>query len=142
MHYGKPSERRVALPGKTIFPTQHTFQMLEAANSGQRIHSSTVFDGSVDGEFYDVVAFIAGPTKAEAAPDLTDVPGGSDLSKMKSWNVVIAYYLHGAPQEIPEYEFGFVLYENGVAADLVMDYSDFSLQGTLSRVDTLPDSGC
>ena len=142
VRYGLPSERKVALPGKTIFPTQHTFEMLEAAQNGQRIHSSTVFDGSVDGEFYDVVAFIAGPTKANRAPDLSDVPGSDGFSDMKSWQVVIAYYLHGAPQEMPEYEFGFVLYENGVAADLVMDYSDFSLQGRLSRIDTLPDAGC
>lgn len=142
VQYGKPKQKRIALPGKTIFPTQHTFEMLEAANSGQRLLSSTVFDGSVDGEFYDVVAFISAPIKKEKQADLSAVTGGKDLAQMKSWNVVIAYYLHGASEEIPEYEFGFVLYENGVAADLLMDYSDFSLQGTLSSVETLPDSGC
>lgn len=142
VQYGQPADLKVELPGKTIFPTQHTFQMLEAANSGQKMHSSTVFDGSVDGEFYDVVAFISGPIAAAQRPDLSDVPGGDDFSGMKSWNVLIAYYLHGTQEEVPEYEFAFVLYENGVAADLVMDYSDFSLSGTLSSVETLPDSGC
>ncbi len=142
VHYGQPADLKVELPGKTIFPTQHTFQMLEAANSGQKMHSSTVFDGSVDGEFYDVVAFISGPITAAQQPDLSDVPGGDDFSGMKSWNVLIAYYLHGTQEEVPEYEFAFVLYENGVAADLVMDYSDFSLSGRLSSVEALPDSGC
>ncbi len=140
--YGAPTDRIVALPQKTIFPTQHTFEMLKAATKGEKIVSSTVFDGSIDGEFYDVVAFISGPPKAEGKPNLNDVPGADDLAKMKSWNVMIAYYLHGKESEVPEYEFGFILYENGVAADLVMDYSDFSLSGTLSRVDTLPDTGC
>ena len=142
VRYGAPEERLVPLPDKTIFPTQHTFQMLEAAKKGQKIHSSTVFDGSVDGEFYDVVAFIAGPASQAKMSAISSIPGGDDLQKMKNWNVVIAYYPHGADQELPEYEFSFVLFENGVASDLVMDYSDFSLQGALSSVESLPDSGC
>jgi len=36
----------------------------------------------------------------------------------------------------------FKLYANGVSRDLLMDYGDFSLKGTLVKLDFLPEDNC
>ena len=36
----------------------------------------------------------------------------------------------------------FVLYENGVTRDLVMDYGDYKLAGTLKAVEALEQQPC
>ena len=45
-------------------------------------------------------------------------------------------------EELPEQELSMDLQENGVATRLVLDFGEFSLNGTLESIEYLPDAGC
>ena len=45
-------------------------------------------------------------------------------------------------EELPTYQMSFTLYENGVTNDLVMDYGDYALSGSLEEIEPLADQGC
>ncbi len=56
------------------------------------------------------------------------------------WPVDIAYFDEAATggEDVPEYRISFKLHENGMSRDLVMDYGDFSMKGTLVNLSMFP----
>jgi hypothetical protein len=63
------------------------------------------------------------------------------------WPVDIAYFdeTGNEGEEVPEYRIHFKLHENGMSRDLMMDYGDFSMKGTLVNLSLFPvpaDKGC
>ena len=55
------------------------------------------------------------------------------VAKEQFWPVDIAYFDEKSEggEDTPEYRISFKLYENGLTRDLIMDYGDFSIKGTL-----------
>ena len=45
-------------------------------------------------------------------------------------------------EEMPSYQMQFTLYENGVTNDLLMDYGDYALSGSLTEIEPLDDPDC
>lgn len=142
IHYQEPKSIEIEIPRDIIFPTEHTFALINAALAEKRALTRTVFDGSSDGALYDVVAFIGDRQTSGDRPDLSDVDGGDQLKSVKSWPVRVAYFEHGSTSEAPQYEFGFVIYENGVSADLLIDYEEFSIAGRLGSLETIGAKKC
>jgi hypothetical protein len=139
--FSKPVLADLELAPGTVFPTQHFIDLITAGLAGKGTLNRRVYDGSGPKGVYDTVALLApatGPSR-DAAP-------AEKLAGEKSWRARIAYFAVGGtrsndkldPGGLPEYEVGFRLHENGVATDIVLDYGNFVLRGTLRRLDYLP----
>jgi hypothetical protein len=130
-----PSERRVALPPQTIFPTTHIEKVLDEARAGARFVSHQVFDGAGFDSLTQITSVIGSPRTA--APATKDEHAGS-----RAWPVSMAYYdLHDS-SDTPKFEAAFLLGENGVLRDVVLDYGDFQLDATLEKLSLMPPPDC
>ena len=135
-----PDGKTASLPAGVIFPTEFMGRVVAAALAGKRSLSIVTFEGNTDGKIYDAFAAI-GAERAAAAGDL-GVPGGEALEGLKAWPVTISYYVRGEKEDLPEYETSFTMFENGVTSAVTLDYGDFTLAGTLRRIDALKKTDC
>ncbi|GMQ76823.1 MAG: cell envelope integrity EipB family protein [Gammaproteobacteria bacterium] len=135
-HYAKPVKEVKPLPAGTIFPARHVVDLIAAARSGKQHLTRTVFDGSTLDSPYEITAFIG----AERPPGDQEVP--ELVSKTRSWFFRLAYFKVAALEPSPEFEISAVLYENGVAGDMVYDYGDFSIDLKLRELEALPVQEC
>ena len=134
--FAKPAPEVRPLPAGTIFPARHLEELLAAARAGEEHLTRTVFDGSTMDSPYEITAFI-GKERA---------PGGESLSKVisgeRSWPFRLAYFKVAAIEPSPEFELSAILYENGVAGDMVYDYGDFAIDVKLRELEALPAPQC
>ena len=67
---------------------------------------------------------------------------------MRHWPVSVGYFDEDGsekPQigeQMPNYQMQFTLYENGVTNDLVMDYGNYALAGSLKAIEPLKAPAC
>jgi len=131
--------RDLALPAGTLFPTAHTRAVIAAAEAGRRFHYAEVFDGTGDsGGLFAASAAIAGARPADSAPPL-DSPL---LAGERSWRVDMAFFPPDPGAATPQSEQSLRLYANGVAGDMRLDYSDFVIDASLSKLEPLPRPDC
>ncbi len=136
-HYTEPERRDLELPAGTYFPTAHTVKVLEAAEAGEALFWSEVFDGSDERGLFGVGVIIGKRTDAPPQPDLP-----KDLVGVPSWRLGLAFFPHGSKELEPEHEQNLRLYRNGVAEDLILQYGDFSVRTVLKQVEALPPPDC
>jgi hypothetical protein len=138
VRYSEPAGEEQDLPAGTLLPMRHTVLSVEAARAGQRLLAAPLFDGTSEEGAQDTTTIIAnwgGEPGKTAFPLLQGIASG----RMR-----IAFFERGAGTSgasQPEYEVGLRYYENGVADDLVMDFGDFSVRGTLLELQPMP-GGC
>ncbi len=131
-----PKKASMELPAGTIFPTEHTLVLLERAKAGDRIVPRRVFDGATPEGASDVNALIgrALATGTKGADPLLDRPG---------WHMRMAYFsVEKEDSTQPDYEIGLDLQDNGIARALLLDYSEFTLKGSLEKFEPLPKPSC
>jgi hypothetical protein len=151
--FSKPVERTTTLPAGTLFPTQATRRIIATAMKGGRILRFHVYEGFENGRAR-LVSVVIGDEIATAAPGRDRKPGASGsvrttekaparlLAGLRAWPVSMAYYPatdNGKERVkkdfgLPEYEISFILHENGVLADPVLRYKDFTLKGKLVKL--------
>jgi hypothetical protein len=134
--FSLPKKNAMDLPPGTLFPTRHTLVLLERALAGERMVPRLVFDGATPEGAANVSALIgrALPPGAEGAEAFMNRPG---------WHVRMAYYgIDKKDSTEPDYEIGMDLQDNGIARGIRLDYSDFSIKGTLEKVELLPKPAC
>lgn len=142
----QPQAKAMDLPGTVLFPTEHMAAVLEAAKAGKTVSEIDLFDGSDGGGRVFRTTVVIGPE--QTGPDDTaaePAAAASPLTKGKRhWSVDISYFDPNktGTDATPEYQLGFVLYETGVSRRLRLDYGDFVLAGTLSRLEALPMGRC
>jgi hypothetical protein len=135
--FSTPREHEVKLPRGTVFPTDHLQRILAGARAGTHFLSHEVFDGWGFDALTQITSVIGQAKEVEpSAGDAT-----ADL-KGRAWPVSMAYYNVEHPTDTPEFEATFLLVENGVLADLVLDYGDFSLDATLEKLELLERPEC
>jgi hypothetical protein len=67
---------------------------------------------------------------------------------VRHWPVSVGYFEptkkveDGLGEELPSYQMSFTLYENGVTSDLIMDYGDYALSGSLQKIEPLTSPSC
>jgi hypothetical protein len=132
-----PEEKEVKLPPGTVFPTDHLQRLLASARAGVKFLSHDVFDGWGFDALTQITSVIGAPRKVEAPAG--DATGGS---AGEAWPISMAYYNVEHPTETPEFEASFLLGENGVLRDLVLDYGDFSLDAKLEKLELLDRPKC
>ena len=136
----KPQPNDVKLP-TTQFPTQHMMELVTRAEKGDTFYETTLFDGSDEADKVMTTTIVIGkPTKEQ-----TGDPESGPLKTMAEetyWPVDIAYFdlVGEGGEETPDYRTSFKLHANGLTRDLVMDYGDFSMTGTLVNLDVLDKS--
>jgi hypothetical protein len=144
----KPKKRQVRITGGSMFPTQHSLAILNAAQGGRKVVQADIYDGSEKGEkYYETTTFIGKPVPPGGADTLKSVPNAERLDGLVSWPVSISYYEtnpgHKEHDEgTPTYELSFRLYANGVSRKLMIDYGTFSISGELTRIDFLEPGKC
>jgi hypothetical protein len=116
------------------FPTQHLIELIDKAKDGESFYETNLFDGSDDADQIMTTTVIIGKPDAAASND-PELQALGALKPDRFWPVSIAYFEGDGEQEggeeIPVYSISFKLHDNGVTRDLIMDYGDFSMKGTL-----------
>jgi hypothetical protein len=138
----RPRELQTRADAATIFPTEHLMQLVKAARAGQTILEVKVYDGAETGEkIYNATAVI-GRRIAPGAGEVEEASRDPKLAALARWPVTISYFEDGSDRATPIYSIAFELYENGVSRQLVIDYGEFALQGTLTRLEWQAETPC
>jgi len=138
----QPAEKIVTLDDGVLFPSQHLQAIIDAALANRSFISSDIYEGAGTGEETDSAAAAIG----DAMP-LLGVE--SPLRQgVRGWPVSVGYFEPGKKtddglgEELPSYQMSFTLYENGVTNNLVMDYGDYALSGSLKDIEPLTSPDC
>lgn len=127
----KPAKNRIELE-RTMFPTQHMFDLLKRIEGGETFYETTIFDGS-DGADEVMTTTVVIGRQGSNAPGDPEMEAIGGLKGERYWPISIAYF--GEPEErgegLPVYRIAFKLYANGVTRSILMDYGDFSMTGQL-----------
>ena len=135
--FSAPREHEVKLPPGTVFPTDHLQRILAGASEGVRFLSHEVFDGWGFDALTQITSVIGRPKDIGPLAGDARRPGED-----RAWPVSMAYYNVENPTDTPEFEANFLLVENGVLSELVLDYGDFSLDATLEKLELLERPDC
>jgi EipB-like len=139
----QPSLAELDLSGPVLFPTQHSLALIDAARAGQTLFQARIYDGSEKGrKVYDTTAFIGTLVQPGGDAKLEAAAKDKGLGELASWPVSIGYFEPKGGDLTPSYQIDFRLYENGVSRDLLIDYGDFSLHGTLTALEYLKAPAC
>ena len=135
--FSTPREQEVKLPPGTVFPTDHLERVLAGARDGVRFLSHEVFDGWGFDALTQITSVIG------QAKEVRPLAGAAaDAPAERAWPVSMAYYGVEDPADTPEFEASFLLVENGVLRELVLDYGDFILDATLEKLELLERPEC
>ena len=136
-----PEKKTIKLDGDIVFPTEQIHRIIAAAKEGKSVLELNVFDGSDTGDkVYSTLTVIGQAIPVDrkiAEPD----PATADnkLKTLMRWPVTVSYYDKSAKsadggEQTPVYAMSFELYENGVSRALALDYNDFVIAGTMSKL--------
>jgi len=135
---GEDSET-VDLPPGTLFPTAHTLRLMGHAEAGQRFYAAPVFDGSSIESAFHVTVAIGNQLGADVAPSLPDQPL---LTDSPAWPMTLAFFAPDAAESTPDFEVSLRYHMNGVAEQVLQNFGDFSLRGTLTSLKELAKPEC
>ncbi len=137
-----PDPREVELTA-SAFPTEHMLEVIRNARNGNRFFEARIFDGSENGDQSMITNTVIGPQQQPQKADAGDAAKAGEFADAAYWPVSIAYFNDGGSGDTtPVYSMSFKLYDNGITRDLTMDYGDFVLSGSLSRLDLLDKPNC
>lgn len=136
----KPQSAKVDLPTGVLFPTEHLKSIIGTAQSGGKLLSAAVFDGSETGtKVFNTLTVIGAAATAAPAEKAAQLEA---LQAVKRWPVTISYFDAAKADQAPDYVLSFDLYENGISRSLKLDYGDFVLAGEMTDLKIMPDSAC
>ncbi len=131
----RPTEETLQLPADVVFPSEHMRMILDAARQGRRIVTAPVYDGSETGHVvYETTTAIGNkrPPMAESEASGIDPAHAATVAEWTSWPVTIAYFNPASETpDLPEYEFTYDLFGNGISRAIRLDYGDFAIEGKL-----------
>lgn len=139
----RPDPRQLELVS-SAFPTEHMLEVIKNAREGKRFFETRIFDGSENGDQSMITNTVIGPQqKPNGAAAVDDASKAGEFAGAAYWPVTIAYFNEGGSGDTPPvYSMSFKLYENGITRDLTMDYGDFVLSGSLSKLEVLDKPNC
>lgn len=134
-----PSKQEIKLPAGTTFPVAQGRFVLESAARGDTSFERTVFDG------------MTGPTGLNSVTGRIGKgrPVGLEIAKIGmegmtdiAWPVDTAIYTYGSQAAAPEAQSSFIALPNGTAESMKMDFGDFVLLFTLTKVEPMKAQPC
>lgn len=139
-----PARREIDLPPGTLFPVAHGQAILAAAASRKPpiFLAVPVFDGMDTDSLYLVNAVVGRGGGSESAGPSQSAPVDPALKGLRRWPVGLAYFKSEKREPDPSHETTMMLFENGVSDRLIMDFSDFLVRATLSKLEIYPRAEC
>lgn len=133
--FSEPEPLEIALPAGTLFPTEHTIRMVEAAEAGRRFLRAPVFDGG-EPEAPSLISAVFGNRR-------TDPPAVDDELVSGPYHPGrLAWFGPDGDGAEPDFEMSIEILANGIARSIVVHYPDFSIRMALQSVDPLPAPDC
>ena len=133
--FTRPKPQIMELAPGVIFPTAHTLLLIARAKEGNNFVTAKVLDGAEAENAVDVSAVIG-------KPHAGSVSVKSPLLERPSWRVRLAFFPADVKLEKPDYELSEQLYDNGISADMGLDYGDFLIKGVLDKLESLTKPAC
>jgi hypothetical protein len=137
VRFSKPRAETMQLAAGVLFPSAHTILLINRARAGATFVSREVFDGSAEENAIQVSAFIAAKPTADRTSARLD-----RLLERPGWRVRLAFFPADAKADMPDYELGMMLLDNGVSRDMVIDYGDYAIRAKLDDIEALPRPKC
>jgi hypothetical protein len=134
--FTRPEPVSVPLPKGTMFPTEHTVRLLDAAQSGGHSFWRVVFDGSGTEGPYEVNALIGSSGQAFPAKVASPLVAGP------SWPMRLAFFPVSSKDPLPNFEMALTYHPNGVSQEITQSFKNFSLKGKLQSIEALPKRAC
>lgn len=139
-------DKKVLNLSKAQFLSAHLVNVLEKAKAGQTFFKQDIFDAGDDADEVLKTTNLIGHEKSV----LEILPGEDEkavklLSDEPAWPVTIGYFgnaISNSSEQTPVYEVSFLLYEGGISRKLSMRYPDYSLSGTLIKLEMLDKANC
>ena len=139
-------DKKVLNLSKAQFLSAHLVNVLEKAKAGQVFFKQNVFDAGDEADEVMKTTNLIGNEK----PVLEILPGEDEkavklLGSEPAWPVTIGYFgdaTANSSEQIPVYEVSFLLYEGGISRNLSMRYPDYTLSGTLVKLEILDKTNC
>ncbi len=139
--FDEPSNDRIALSAGTVFPTEHTFLLLEAAMAGKRFDRRFLFDGSQVEGAAPVTAIILGQRPAKPDGKLSEPLGPHDVRIVR-----LAFYAaegtQTAGEEQPDFEMSLDIQDNGIVTVMTLVFDGFTVKATLEKIEAIPAPKC
>ncbi len=135
----------ITTDAKAVFPTEYQRLLSAAAVAGETRFEALVFEGSDGDKPMRAIAFIGARKEGGALASEAQVAAldTDKLNQMAFWRVSVSYYsATGRGDDAPLYQATFNMLENGVSADLLLDYGTYSLKGKLSKIEMLAKETC
>lgn len=141
----EPSEKSIEIGREVQFPTEHMLSILETAASGGRFMAHDIYDGAETGDKVYATTTVIGDRALAGEQDQNATPG-AELADVPYWPVTVAYFDtetdDASGELLPVYQLSFRLFENGISDQLVLDYGDFELEGSLTSLEMYDPSTC
>lgn len=144
---GKPGKGEIAATASkqfetlatAIFPTQYQLKLIDAAIKGEARDSSLVYEGSEDEKSMKAISFIGLKRPVSGVPEQQ----AGELANVAAWPVSISYYpAEGTSDDTPQYQANFLMLDNGISTELVLDYGSYALSGKLTKLELLKVESC
>lgn len=140
--YTMPPDLQFDLDPETLFPVAHTLSVLQAARSGKKFYTTTIFDGSDEEGPAQVTAFIGKPISGANLK----LPEGKSIDKTLlgglAWPIRLAFFPLTNEEIDSDYEMDIVLHDNGIISDMYVDYKDFSVTQKLVALEKAKPAFC
>ncbi|MEQ8195622.1 MAG: DUF1849 family protein, partial [Rhodospirillales bacterium] len=136
--YQEPKKGTVKLSEAVVFPISHLIKTMDQAEKGARLVPYVLFDGASKEGPLRVNTFIS---KSHVAGSII-MPMSHDLLNRKGWTMRMAFYPVNSQEAAPDYELEIVQLSNGVVPFAVQEFSDFSIEMTLKKLETVKPMKC
>ena len=134
--FAEPEQQELSLPKDTLFPTEHTIRMIQAATSGKRFLRAPVFDGG-EPEAPSLISAVMGKGKTDALPSIKSAAAQGTYYPSR-----LAWFGPESEGSEPDFEMTIEVLANGIARLILVHYSDFSVRMSLEEVEALPAPSC
>lgn len=135
---GGEEDREMTLPKGAVFPTQHSLELLNAAEEERLPMWRIVFDGSGDDGFFGISAALV--SRLAPGEDLGEV--AAKMEDAQSWRMQLAFFDVKNQTGEPEQEQGLRIFSNGVVDELELDYGDFVVTARLRDLEPFDRPDC
>lgn len=132
--FSEPGEVSMDMASDVLFPSAHTFRLLDEIEGGAKFFSAPLFDGSE----FEPASFVSAAVGRQKIDETSEDPLLSGIY----WPLRLAFYGPGNREEVPDYELVVELHPNGIARRLEIHFKEFSVDVTLIRLERLETSGC
>ena len=140
----RPEKKQITIGKNVYFPIQHSIELIKRARAGEKMFEADLYDGGDKGEKVYVTVSLIGRRQDGANKGLPVIEGAAALDALPAWTVTMSYYEASAAKQdaVPSYEMSYLYFDNGISRRIIIDYGDFAVRASLSRLQILELAKC